>query len=63
MAIRQADATGKRLMALSTDEKPLDREDGTELHIIDTGEEYIFFDGTREQDLRMAAALDGVLWI
>lgn len=57
MAIKEADATGKRLMGLSTDEWPLGREEGTELHIIDTGEQYIFCDGIWVRDLRKINAI------
>ena len=57
MAIKDQDATGKRIAGLSTDERPLDREEGTVLHLMDTGEEYIFFDGAWVQDLRRVTAI------
>ena len=51
-------ATIKRYQALSSDAKPsVDVPEGATLHVIDTGEEYIYFDGTWERDLRMIRAL------
>lgn len=50
-------ATIQRFQALSTDEWPTAPPDGSQLHVVDTGEEYIFHDGSWEHDLRMIRAL------
>jgi len=54
-------ATIKRWQALSSDEYPdpddNDIPEGSTLHIIDTGEEYVYFNGTWERDLRMITAI------
>lgn len=61
MAVRYSDGTGKHLQALSTDEWPLSGvEDGATLHVVDSGEEYVFHDGAWEKDLRRIAALRAV---
>ena len=52
--------TAQRFQGLSTDEKPASPPEGSTLHIIDTGEEYIYHDGTWEDDLRMIAAMRAV---
>ena len=52
--------TIQRFQALSADEWPTSPPEGATLHIIDTGEEYVFFDGTWEQDLRRIAALRAI---
>lgn len=57
MAVTLSDATGKRLQGLSSDDKPLDVDDGTIMHVVDTGEEYIFYDGAWEIDKRRIYAL------
>jgi hypothetical protein len=54
-------ATIKHLQCLSTDEFPLtDVPEGSTMHVVDTGEEYVFFDGVWEKDLRLIAALRAV---
>lgn len=53
-------ATIQRFQALSTDEWPASPPEGSTLHVIDTGEEYVFHDGTWEKDLRRIAALQAV---
>ena len=53
--------TIQRFQCLSTDDKPLTVPEGSELHIIDTGELYIFHDGMWEPDLRLTRALENVL--
>ena len=53
--------TIQRLQCLSTDDKPLNVPEGTEIHVIDTGEQYIMHDGMWEPDLRLTRALEGVL--
>lgn len=57
MAISLSDATGKHLMGLSSDDKPMNVDEGTEIRIIDTGEEYIFYGGMWELDLRKINAI------
>ncbi len=63
MAIQSADGTGKRLQCLSSDDKPMTRaagvdvENGTTIHIVDTGEVYVFHDGGWEPDRRLIYAL------
>jgi len=47
-------------VGLSTDEKPTSPNDGSTFHCVDTGEQYIFFDGMWESDLRLIAALRAV---
>jgi len=54
-------ATIKRWQGLSTDTKPsTDVPEGSTFHAIDTGEEYVYYDGAWEQDIRMIAALRAV---
>jgi hypothetical protein len=47
-----------RFQCLSSDVKPLDPPEGSTLHIVDTGEEYIFFDGMWIYDLRLSNAIN-----
>ena len=42
---------------LSTDEKPDEPSEGSTFHAVDTGEQYVFFDGSWEPDLRMIYAV------
>ena len=50
--------TIKRFNVLSSDAWPDDSiPEGSELHVVDTGAEYIYHDGTWEQDLRRVYAL------
>ena len=44
------------LTGLSTDEKPTTAPQGMTLHCVDTGEEWIFYDGMWSLDLRRARA-------
>jgi hypothetical protein len=53
-------ATIQRFHGLSTDEKPSSPPEGSMFHQIDTGEEYVYYDGTWEQDLRLLTALRAV---
>ena len=53
-------ATIQRFQGLSTDDKPASPPEGSTFHAIDTGEEYVYFGGTWEQDIRMIAALRAV---
>lgn len=57
MAVTAAGGTYYHLQGLSTDDKPLDVQDGATFHVIDTGEMYVFHDGMWEVDLRQARAL------
>lgn len=57
MSVENADGTGKRLQCVSSDPMPTDSENGTTLHIIDTGEMYVRHDGGWEPDLRLIYAL------
>lgn len=56
MAVKLA-TTIKVFLALSSDDWPTAPPEGSVLHIVDTGDEYIYFDGTWEQDLRRIAAI------
>jgi len=52
MAIR-LQTTIQRWNVLSSDDWPVTAvAEGSTIHVIDTGEEYIFYNGTWEQDLR-----------
>jgi len=55
-------STIKRYQCLSSDIRPIaaDQPEGSTLHVIDTGEQYVIHDGTWEQDLRLIAALRAV---
>ena len=44
--------TIQRFHGLSTDDKPETPPEGSTYHAVDTGEEYVFFDGMWELDLR-----------
>lgn len=50
-------ATIQRFLALSSDAWPTAPPEGSTLHVVDTGEEYIWFDGAWERDLRMITAI------
>ena len=50
-------ATIQRFHGLSTDTKPDSPPEGSTFHAVDTGEQYVFYDGTWEQDLRLIYAL------
>ena len=49
--------TIRRLIGTSGDEKPSPSPEGTEFHVIDTGELYIFHDGMWEPDRRLIYAI------
>lgn len=44
--------TIQRFQGLSSDIKPTSPPEGSTFHVIDTGEEYVFYDGTWELDIR-----------
>lgn len=52
--------TIQRFQGLSADVKPAAPPEGSTFHVVDTGEQYVFFDGMWEQDLRLIAALRAV---
>jgi len=55
---KQLISEDRKWMCLSSD--PLETDnvgEGSEIHIVDTGEEYIFFDGTWVPDLRLINAI------
>lgn len=56
MAVTSVGGTYFHLQGLSTDDKPLDVQDGATFLIIDTGEMYVFHDGMWEQDMRQYQA-------
>jgi hypothetical protein len=57
MAVKMI-ATIKCWHGLSSDAKPsTDVPEGSTFHVVDTGEEYVYYDGTWEQDLRRIWAL------
>lgn len=55
-------ATIKRYQCLSSDEKPTaaDQPEGSTLHIVDTGEQYLIHGGAWVPDLRLIYALSTV---
>lgn len=60
MAVKMI-ATIKRWQGLSTDVMPSsDVPEGSTFHVIDTGEEYVFYDDGWEKDLRLITALQAV---
>lgn len=59
MAVKMI-ATIQRFQGLSTDSKPTSPPEGSTYHAIDTGEEYVYYDGTWEQDIRLITALRAV---
>lgn len=56
MTIRIARAM-KHYVGLSSDVKPSDATEGSTLHIVDTGEQWVYHDGMWQEDLRMIYAL------
>jgi len=56
MAVKRI-ARGKYI-GLSTDTKPTDDiQEGSTFHAVDTGAQYVFYDGTWEEDLRLVYTL------
>lgn len=53
-------ATIQCFQGLSTDTKPVSPPEGSTFHVIDTGDLYVFYNDTWEQDLRLIAALRAV---
>lgn len=57
MAVKMI-ATIKPWQGLSTDIKPsTDVPEGSTYHVVDTGEQYVYYDGAWEQDLRLIYAI------
>lgn len=48
----------KSFIGLSTDTKPTSVPDGSTYHSVDTGDQWIFFNGMWERDLRLTRALE-----
>lgn len=48
---------GEQYIGLSTETKPVTCNEGSTYHSIDTGEEWIFYDGMWELDLRKINAI------
>jgi len=59
MAMKEVSRNAKKFQCLSTDERTAAPE-GSTLHIVDTGEEQIYFNGTWELDRRRIFALQQV---
>ena len=53
-------ATIQNFQGLSSDIKPTSPPEGSTYHMVDTGEQYIFYDGSWEIDLRLTYALSTV---
>lgn len=53
-------ATIQQFQGVSTDEKPASPPEGSTLHLVDTGEQLVYYDGMWEEDLRMIAAMRAV---
>jgi len=47
----------KKYQCLSSDEMPEGPPEGSTLHIVDTGETYVFVDGIWTYDLRLSTAI------
>jgi hypothetical protein len=47
----------QRFQGLSTDDKPCNPPEGSTFHAIDTGQEWIFYDGGWELDQRLISAI------
>lgn len=47
----------QRFQGLSTDDKPTNVPEGSTFHAIDTGQEFVFYDGGWEIDLRKVNAI------
>jgi len=57
MAIKKT-ATIQTFQGLSTDDKPTSPPEGSTYHAVDTGEQFVFYDGMWELDLRLTTALE-----
>lgn len=55
---KQLISEDRKWLGLSSDSLETDNVgEGSEMHIVDTGEQYIFFDGTWVPDLRLIYAI------
>lgn len=59
MTVKQI-STIQRFHGLSTDTKPSSPPEGSTYHSVDTGEQWVYYDGTWELDLRIIAALQSI---
>jgi len=50
----------QRFNGVSSDAKPTAPPEGSTFHVIDTGEKYIFHDGTWEDDLSLIYAFNAI---
>ena len=57
MTICRVGALNNKFIGESSDEKPENMPEGSELHLIDTGEEYVLHNGMWCQDLRRINAI------
>lgn len=57
MTIERIGVMNNKLIGHSSDSKPSDVSEGAELHVIDTGEEFIYHNGMWVQDLRRINAI------
>lgn len=55
MAVTLTDNT-RHYQAVSADQFPSDPPEGSTLHVVDTGEQYVYYDGAWEEDLRLRYA-------
>jgi len=60
MAIKKI-ATIQTFQGLSTDDKPTSPPEGSTYHAVETGEQFVFYDGMWELDLRLTTALEMAL--
>lgn len=52
--------TIQKYQGLSTDEKPSSPNEGSTFHAVDTGEQFVFYNGLWEYDLRLQTALGNI---
>jgi len=58
MAVLPVGATNFKFQCISSDEKPIaGMENGATMHVITTGEQYVFHNGAWEPDRRLIYAL------
>lgn len=57
MAVKLCSHKDVKYQGLSSDAKPSSPAEGSTFHCVDTGEEYVYYDGTWEPDLRRINAL------
>lgn len=57
MAIKLVSHNAREYTGLSSDELPSNPNEGSTFHVVDTGEEYVFYNGTWEPDMRRIYAM------